>query len=92
MRATLTLDEEGSIRLPEALKRAFGIQPGTPFRVEVTEGRIEIIKETETDVPEVKEVRDGVLVLPPGLSIPAGRIVSSIKADRDERIRHLSRR
>lgn len=79
MTTTLTLDESGQINLPEALKRIFGARPGESVRAEVTEGRIEIVK----DVPLVTEgvMENGVLVLPK-LGVPVNA-AAAVRADRD---------
>ena len=79
MTATLTLDEDGQIHLPDALKRAFGAEPGVRVRAEVTADRIEIVK----DIPIVTETSrspSGRLVL-----ARTGQAVDSAKAIREER-------
>ena len=86
MTTTLTLDTEGRITLPDAIKRAFGIQPGTPLRAEVTLGRMELVTDSSDDLPEVTELAaDGCLLLPPGMCVTSGQIVDAIKAGREER-------
>jgi AbrB family looped-hinge helix DNA binding protein len=91
MTTTLTLDDEGRITLPDAIKRAFGIKPGTPLRAEVTAGRIELVKDCLDDVPEVTELTaDGLLKIPAGLSLTREEIISAIKADREQRSTKVS--
>lgn len=80
MTAILTMDENGQIKLSDALKRAFGVEPGARLRAEVSSGHIEIVK----DVPLVTEgvVENGVLLLPKlGIKMDAG---AAIRAERDE--------
>ena len=68
MTTTLTIDEAGRIELSDDLRRIFHAQPGTPFRAEVTEGRIEILKDASEPDDEIEitalEMVDGVLILP----------------------------
>ena len=88
MTASITIDDAGQILLPEALQRAFGVEPGVRLRAEVTSERIEIVK----DVPEVTQgvLENGVLVLPRlGLKVDAA---AAIRADRDERAERTQRR
>jgi bifunctional DNA-binding transcriptional regulator/antitoxin component of YhaV-PrlF toxin-antitoxin module len=93
MTTTLTLDADGRITLPEAIKRAFGIQPGTPLRAEVTLGRLELVTDSRDDLPEVTELNaDGFLRLPPGVRITAGQIVDAIKSGREQRSTKLAGR
>jgi len=75
------MNEAGQINLPESLRRVFGAKPGSHLRVEVTEDRIEIVK----DVPVVTETMrsaSGRLVLAPtGSSVPevtAGQLINGI--------------
>ena len=85
MTATLTIDNAGQINLPEALRRAFGAEPGVRVRAEVTSGRIEIVK----DIPEVTQTTrspSGRLVL-----APTGITVDVAKAIRDNREELASR-
>ena len=73
------MNEAGQINLPESLRRVFGAKPGLHLRVEVTEDRIEIVK----DVPVVTETMrsaSGRLVL-----APTGIAVDVAKAVREER-------
>lgn len=84
MTATLTIDEAGRIELPEALKRVFGAQPGSRLRAEVTEDRIEILK----DVPEITEgvMVDGMLLLPKqGIPYDAAAAVREARDELAER-------
>jgi len=81
MTATFTIDDDGQINLPEALKRVFGAELGVRVRAEVTADRIEIVK----DIPVVTEgvLENGVLVLPRlGIKMDTA---AAIRADRDER-------
>ena len=61
MTTTLTIDEAGRIELSDALQRIFRARPGTPLRAEVTEGRIEILKDA-SEPDEVIEITEGVMV------------------------------
>ena len=86
--ATFTLDDAGQIRLPDALKRVFGAEPGVRVRVEVTADRIEIVKVA----PDVTEgmLEDGVLVLPRfGIKMDAA---AAVRADREEQAEHALQR
>ncbi|MFZ2280656.1 MAG: AbrB/MazE/SpoVT family DNA-binding domain-containing protein [Prosthecobacter sp.] len=88
MTATLTIDEAGQINLPESLRRVFGVEPGQRLRAEVTEDRIEIVK----DVPVVTagEMENGVLVLPRlGIKLDAG---AAVRAERDDQATRALRR
>jgi len=79
MTATFTLDEDGQIHLTDALKRAFGAEPGVRVRAEVTADRIEIVK----DIPVVTETSrspSGRLVL-----ARSGQTVDAAKATREQR-------
>ncbi|WP_395750503.1 AbrB/MazE/SpoVT family DNA-binding domain-containing protein [Prosthecobacter sp.] len=83
MTATITMDEGGQITLPAAIKRAFGVGPGTRLRAEVSGGRLQIMKEDEP--PEIKEgvLENGLLVLPHfGFTVDVG---AALRAERDER-------
>ncbi|MBX7207635.1 MAG: AbrB/MazE/SpoVT family DNA-binding domain-containing protein [Verrucomicrobiaceae bacterium] len=84
MTATLTIDDDGRLTLPEQLKRVFGIKPGMPLRAEVSEGRMEIVSDAEADVVGVDQLVEdsGVLLLPKrGIPLDAAE---AIRADRDE--------
>ena len=88
MTATFTIDDDGQINLPDALKRVFGVEPGVRLRAEVTSDRIEIVK----DIPLVTEgvLEKGVLVLPRlGIKMDAG---AAVRADRDEQAERALRR
>ncbi len=79
MIATLTIDEAGQIQLPEALRRAFGVEPGASLQAHVTLDRIEIVRQ----VPEVTEgvMEEGLLLLPrTRIKIDIGE---AIRADRE---------
>jgi len=93
MTATLTLDEAGRLVLPEAAVRVLGIAPGTAVQAEVTADRIEILPDDGEDLPVITELEvtpEGRLVLPKtGVKMDT---VAAIKADREARIRKLSRR
>lgn len=93
MTATLTLDEAGRLVLPEAALQVLGIAPGTAVQAEVTADRIEILPDDGEDVPVITELEvtpEGRLVLPKtGVKMDT---VAAIKADREARIRKLSRR
>lgn len=90
MTTTLTLDAEGRITLPEAVQRAFGIQPGTPLRAEVSWGRLELVTDFD-DFPEVTEIAaDGRLCLPPGVRVTSEQIVCAIKAGREQCMSQLT--
>lgn len=93
MTATLTLDEAGRLVLPEAALRVLGIAPGTAVQAEVTADRIEILPDDGEDLPVITELEvtpEGRLVLPKtGVKMDT---VAAIKADREARIRKLSRR
>lgn len=90
MTTTLTLDTDGRITLPDAIKRAFGIQPGTPLRAEVSLGRLELVTDSD-DLPEVTELAaDGSLSLPPGVCVTSEQIVGAIKAGREQRMSKLA--
>lgn len=90
MTTTLTLDTDGRITLPDAIKRAFGIQPGTPLRAEVSLGRLELVTDPD-DFPEVTELAaDGSLCLPPGVRVTSEQIVGAIKAGREQRMNKLA--
>jgi bifunctional DNA-binding transcriptional regulator/antitoxin component of YhaV-PrlF toxin-antitoxin module len=78
MTATLTLDDQGRITLPEAIKRAFGIRPGAVLRAEVSRGRLQI----EGDLPVITEgvLEDGMLVLPRmGMTMDAAAAIRRTK-------------
>lgn len=86
MTTTLTLDAEGRITLPEAIKRALGVQPGTALRAEVSLGHLELVTDSSDELPEVTELTaEGCLRLPPGVCITSGQIVDAIKAGREQR-------
>jgi bifunctional DNA-binding transcriptional regulator/antitoxin component of YhaV-PrlF toxin-antitoxin module len=89
MTATLTIDETGQINLPESLRRVFGVEPGLRLRAEVTEDRIEIVKD---ELPEVTsgEYENGVLVVP-RLGIKMDAAVA-VRAERDELASRAARR
>jgi bifunctional DNA-binding transcriptional regulator/antitoxin component of YhaV-PrlF toxin-antitoxin module len=42
--ATLTINRDGQIDLPEAVRRLFGAEAGSTIKAEVSAGRIEIVK------------------------------------------------
>ena len=44
MNATLTINRDGQIDLPEAVRRLFGAEAGSTIKAEVSAGRIEIVK------------------------------------------------
>ena len=75
MTATITIDDDGQINLPEAVKRIFGAEPGVRLRAEVTADRIEIVK----DIPVVTETSrsaSGRLILArTGIAMDAGKAV-----------------
>lgn len=75
MTATLTIDEDGQICLPEPAKRVFGAEPGLRLRAEVTADRIEIVKDLPV-VTETARSASGRLVLARrGSAVDAGRAV-----------------
>ncbi len=91
MTATLTLDTEGRITLPDAVKRALGIQPGTPLRAEVSYDRLELVTDACGNVPEITELtEEGSLRLPPGVRVTTRQIVEAINTGREQRIRKLA--
>ncbi|MBB5038797.1 AbrB/MazE/SpoVT family DNA-binding domain-containing protein [Prosthecobacter dejongeii] len=79
MNATFTIDDGGRINLPETLKKAFGLKPGTRLRAEVTKDRIEIVKDLS--------VIEGTSWSPNGRLVLAltGIATDSAKAVREER-------
>lgn len=79
MTATLTIDESGTLILPEAVNRIFGIKPGVRVRAEVTADRIEIVKEVPL-VSETSRSPSGRLVL-----AATGTAMDAAKAVREER-------
>lgn len=93
MMATLTLDNSGRLLLPAPILRVLGMQPGVELKVEVTPGRIELLTDSEDDVPLITELSpDGTLLFPAGVSAPsAEKIVAAIKAERESRIDKLGR-
>ncbi|WP_395733747.1 hypothetical protein [Prosthecobacter sp.] len=81
MTTMLTIDETGQVNLPESLWRVFGAEPGVRVRAEITEGRMEIVKD---DLPEVTSgvYENGVLVIPKlGIKMDAA---AAVRAERDE--------
>lgn len=91
MTATLTLDEDGRLTLPDPIKRVFGIKPGVPLRAEVSEGRLEI--GLESAPPLVTAFRkDGLPDIPDEwISGSPTKIVEAIKLDREDRATKLVR-
>lgn len=79
MTATVIMGEAGQIDLPESLRRIFGAQPGLRLRAEVTEDRIEIVKDVPV-VTETMRTASGRLVL-----APTGITMDVAKASREER-------
>ncbi len=94
MTATLNLDESGRLLLPAPIVRMLGMRPGVEVKVEVTPGRIELLKDPEGDLPLITELSpDGTLLFPAGVKpLSAETIVSAIKVDREGRIAKLGRR
>ena len=94
MTATLNLDESGRLLLPAPIVRMLGMRPGVEVKVEVTPGRIELLKDPEGDLPLITELSpDGTLLFPAGVKpLSAETIVSAIKVDREGRIDKLGRR
>jgi len=93
MTATMTLDITGRLLLPVEARQVLNIPLGGEVNVEVTERGIELIRDAANDIPEITELErtdDGLLVVPTG-SFANLDIVSAIKADREARIRKLSR-
>jgi bifunctional DNA-binding transcriptional regulator/antitoxin component of YhaV-PrlF toxin-antitoxin module len=89
MTTMLTIDDAGKIDMPESLRHVFGAKPGVRIRAEVTEGRIEIVKD---DLPEVTagEFENGVLVVPKlGIKMDAA---AAVRAERDELAARAARR
>lgn len=84
MTATITIDEAGQITLPDAVKRVFGVEPGSRLRAEVTAGRIEIVQE----LPVVTEgvLENGVLLLPKlGIKMDAAVAIRGDRAEQADR-------
>lgn len=83
MTATITMEEGGQITLPAGIKRALGVMPGSRLRAEVSEGRLQIVKEEA--LPEITEgvMENGVLVLP-HFGFPVD-VAAALRAERDER-------
>lgn len=63
MTVELTINEAGQIELPKALQDLFGTKAGLRLRVEVTEGRIVIVKGNVPVVTETMRTASGRLVL-----------------------------
>lgn len=82
MTATLTLDDDGRLFLPESVRHLFGLQPGAVLQAEVTAECIELRREEKNDdVPEITELErtsDGTLVVPAG-SFGKVDVVAAIK-------------
>lgn len=55
--AITSMDESGSLVLPEEVRREAGLQPGVPLRISSNNGRVEI----EPAPQEVRVVRKGKL-------------------------------
>jgi hypothetical protein len=86
MTATLHMDEDGRIRLPEALRVALGLKPGVPKLVEVAP----VNEDTETNEISEGIVENGVLLLPrTGIEFD---VAAAIRADRDARALRGARR
>lgn len=93
MTATLTLDEDGRLFLPESVRHLLGLQPGAVLQAEVTARRIELRREEKNDdVPEITDLErtpDGTLVIPTS-AFGKVDVVVAIKADREQRTRILA--
>ena len=80
MTATLTMDDDGRLTLPEPIKRVFGIKPGVPLRAEVSEGRMEIVCNDDPKSVSVDQLveADGALFLPKrGVALDAAAMIRS---------------
>jgi bifunctional DNA-binding transcriptional regulator/antitoxin component of YhaV-PrlF toxin-antitoxin module len=91
MTATLTIDEQGRLTLPESLQRVLGLKPGMLLRAEVSEGRMEIVC-GDDEPPLITTFReDGLPDIPDTLTAGgADKIVEAIKHDREARMAKLA--
>ncbi len=79
--AIFTVDDNGQIILPEALKRIFDAEPGARLRAEVTSDRIEIVKELPVAVETTRSSSGRLVLAPTGVSVDTAR---AIRESRDE--------
>lgn len=93
MTAILEIDKDGRIQLPESILAALGARAGTSLRAELEGGRLEILSEAAVEIPVISELgEDGLPVIPESFVSPGkNRVVEAIRADRDDRLRKLSR-
>lgn len=80
MTATLTLDENGRLFLPEAVCRALGMKAGEKVTAEVSSDRIEITKEVPSQVQTTRSASGRVVVSPSGIVPHAGEAVRQERA------------
>ena len=82
----LKLDKLGRVVLPKPLRARYGLRPGTVL--EITEGAQEFALRPTRSNPSLVEI-DGILV---HQGVPQAEldIVKAIRADREERLQHLS--
>lgn len=93
MTAILEIDKDGRIQLPENILAAIGARAGTPLRAEMEGGRLELLSEATVEIPVISELgEDGLPVIPESLCFPGkNRVLDAIRADREDRLRKLSR-
>jgi bifunctional DNA-binding transcriptional regulator/antitoxin component of YhaV-PrlF toxin-antitoxin module len=81
MTTTLTINQAGQIELPEAVCRLFGAGAGTSVKVEVTENRIEIVKELPETLATMTSPSGRLVLAPTGSKMDAA---GAVRAERDE--------
>jgi len=61
-----TIDRAGRVVIPKAIREAAGLKPGSPLRIELRDGKVEI----ERKSPKVRLVRKGTILVASAAGAP----------------------
>lgn len=87
MKATLTIDPNGAVRLPNSFLEKFHLKPGATLLADVSDEGMALRPEDEIQGGEVSLVdRDGFLVFTGTQSFDAVQVIMAARADREDDI------
>ena len=81
MTATLIINEDGKIDLPEDVRLVFGAKAGLMIKAEFSADRIELVKDIQTASKTTRSATGRLVAAPTGVKMDAAR---AVRAERDE--------
>jgi len=81
MTATLIINEDGKIDLPEDVRLVFGAKAGLKIKAGFSADRIELVKDIQTATKTTRSATGRLVVAPTAVKVDAGMAVC---AERDE--------